>query len=267
MIYLTDNNVMGLVDFLVTSNTRKDLLHLIWREGVEASGHQLALLSKATYSTVHGELEAMKQEGLVTSRRQGRAEVFSKNDGYPSKMALLILLEVPKAKSVASDDVSDEDVRSNLARFGTPVVTQGKSTLNLSLEEALVWGLDLARKDSTVARALPVAFARNRKTYDLARLEYLARRNKVLPVLGFYLELTAILSKDKKLQVFAKQLMDKRRKKMELFFKTQKINKYEQNLVEKNTPTVARHWHFLMNMGLDSFETLFKKNVLEGEFA
>jgi hypothetical protein len=49
MIYLTDNNALGLVDFLVTSNTRKDLLHLLWREGVEeASGHQLALLSKAT---------------------------------------------------------------------------------------------------------------------------------------------------------------------------------------------------------------------------
>jgi hypothetical protein len=61
--------------------------------------------------------------------------------------------------------------------------------------------------------------------------------------------------------------MDKRRKKMELFFKTQKINKYEQNLAEKNTPTVARNWHFLMNMGLDSFETLFEKNVLEGEFS
>ncbi len=234
---------------------------------MEASGHQLALLAKATYSTVHGELEYMKQEGLVTSRRQGRAEVFSKNEKYPSKKALLMLLEIPKTKSVDSDNATDEDVRSNLARFGAPVVTQEKTSFNFSLEEALVRGLSLARKDSTVARALPVAFARNRKTYDLARLEYLARRNKLLPVLGFYLELTGVLLKDKKLQVFAKQLMDKRRKKMEFFFKSQKINKYEQLLVDKNTPAVARQWHFLMNLGLDSFETLFKKNLLEGDFA
>ena len=266
MIYFTDNNTMSLVDFLVTSNTRKDLLHLLWGEGVEASGHQLALLSKATYSTVHGELEVMKQEGLVTSYRKGRAEVFSKNNEYPSKRALLMLLEMPKTKGADSEKVSDEDVRANLARFGAPVVLQANSTLDLSLEDALVHGLDLARRDSTVARALPVAFARNKKTVDLARLEYLARKNKVLPVLGFYLELTAVLLKDKKLQSFAKALMDKRRKKMEVFFKTQKTSKYEQALVEKNTPLVARHWHFLMNMGMDSFESLFNKNVLEGEF-
>ncbi len=265
MVYLTDNNTMSLVNFLVTSNTRKDLLRLLWGEGVEASGHQLALLAKKTYSTVHGELEVMKAEGLVTSNREGRAEVFSKNDDYSSKKVLLMLFGIPKESHKDSDNVSDQDVRANLARFGVPIVTQAKATLNLSLEEALVHGLDLARKDSTVARALPVAFARNKKTLDLARLEYLARRNKVLPVLGFYLELTAVLSKDKKLQSFARNLKDRRRKKMEVFFKLQKTNKYEKNLTDKNTPLVARNWHFLMNLGMDSFESLFNKSMPEGK--
>ena len=92
IICFNDNNHMALLDFLVTSDTRKDLLHLLWGENAEASGHQLSQLVRRTYSAVHSELEAMKEEGLVTSREEGRAKVFRKNDQYPSSEALKSLL-------------------------------------------------------------------------------------------------------------------------------------------------------------------------------
>ena len=76
------------------------------------------------------------------------------------------------------------------------------------------------------------------------------------------MELTATLLKDKTLKKRARKLVDRRRKKMEPFFKNQKPSRFEQKLVEKNTPMVARNWHFSMNMGMDSFEDLFRKNIL-----
>jgi len=263
MIYFYDNNIMGLFKYLVTSQTRRDLLNLLWHEGVEASGHQLALLAKTAYSAAHAELEAMKEEGLVTSHKEGRAEVFSKNNKYPFKQALLTLLQAPPSKNSAADKVTENALRANLAKFGAPLVTS-QSTSGLSLEETLVRGLELARHDATVARSLPVAFARNKKSLDLARLEFLARKNKVLPVLGFYLDLTAFLLKDQKLHSTAQSLADRRRKKMEMFFKTRESGAFEQTLAEQNTPPLARKWRFLMNMGMDSFESLFKKNFPEG---
>jgi hypothetical protein len=59
--------------------------------------------------------------------------------------------------------------------------------------------------------------------------------------------------------------MDHRRKKFELFFQGQKQSSFEIKLVELNTPPVARKWHFLMNMGMNSFESLWKKNLTEGK--
>jgi hypothetical protein len=251
---------MSLLNFLVTSRTRKHLLALLWKEGLEASGHQLALLADSSYSSVHAELEAMKREGLVHSRTEGRSGVFAKNNAYPFKDVLLQLLEAREGFDTPAVPTSD-DVRANLARFGTPVATSAKSNCDLSPEEALVYGLELARSDSTVARSLPVGFAKNKSTLDWSRMEFLARKLDVLPVLGFYMELTATLSKDKALRKRAIELVDRRRKKMELFFKNQKPGRFEQKLVEKNTPAVARNWHFLMNMGMDSFELLWNKEL------
>ena len=36
-------------------------------------------------------------------------------------------------------------------------------------------------------------------------------------------------------------------------------NRRARRLADKNTPDLARRWHFRMNLGLDSFEELFRK--------
>jgi hypothetical protein len=251
---------MNLLDFLVTSEIRKELLKLLWVDNLEASGHQLAQLAQASYSAVHSELEAMKNEGVVTATEKGKAMMFKKNKNYTGRKALSTLLAT-LPKTARSRKPADDEVKLSLVKFGAPLGVDGESGLNLSLEETLAYALRLARRDSTVARVLPVVFAHNKDVLDFPRLEFLARKLEVLPVLGLFLDLTASLSKDRKLHKVALRYDDRRRKRMQNFFENKKFNRFEDELAAKNTPPVARSWRFLMNMGMDSFENLFQKNL------
>lgn len=252
---------MSLLDFLVTSKTRKELLRVLFGQDVVASGHQLSKLVGGAYSLVHYELAAMRKEGLVMSRKEGRAVVFRKNDKYPERKALETLLDVKKESVMLGKQVDDQRVRLNLARFGAPLSVDGESENDLSLEETLALALGLSRRDATVARVLPVVFAKNKDRLDLPRLEYLARKQGVLPVLGFFLDMTGSLTRNPGLRADARRLMDRRRKRMEPFFVRRKFSEFENRLAEANTPPVARSWHFLMNMAMDSFESLFQKHL------
>ena len=256
---------MSLLNFLVTSETRKELLRLLWVDNLEASGYQLARLAGGAYSSVYDELEAMKKEGLITSRRQGNAVMFRKNDGYTWRKALTTLLNTQQVSVARAKKPTDDEVRLSLSKFGAPLRVHRESELDLPLEETLVCALTLARRDATVARVLPVVFAKNQDLLNLRRLEFLARKQGVLPVLGLFLDLTALLTKRQKLHAEARRFKDGRRKRMENFFVDRKFTRFEKELAERNTPSVARHWHFLMNMGLDSFEDRFKKSFPEGE--
>lgn len=262
IIYYYDNIIMGLLDFLVTSETRKGLLRLLWGQNVEASAHQLAKLTDAAYSGVHAELGAMEKEGLVMARRKGKALIFRKNDGYHYASELRGLL-ADQMRWAGPTQASDDDVRLNLVKFGAPLAVHGETNVDLPVEEALVAGLNLSRRDATVARVLPVVFAKNRNSVDWDRLEFRARQQGVLQPLGLFLDLTGSLLNNNSLKRRAKHFMDHRRKHLEHFFLNAKPNRFEQMLAEANTPKVARDWKYLMNVNMDSFESAFKKNMGE----
>lgn len=251
------------MDYLVTSETRRELLRLLWVDNVEASGHQLAQLAGGAYSAAHAELQAMTKEGLAMSQPKGRAVLFKKNKAYRCKEALTSLLGPPAAPDSTSEP-TDADVRLNLLKYGAPLAVHGRSRLNLPLEETLARSLGLARRDATVARVLPVVFARNATGLNVARLEFLARQQNVLPVLGFFLDLTASLSKNRRLRAAARRLIDRRRKRMENFFVDRKFGRFGEELNRRNTPPIARSWHFLLNMRMDSFKDLYEKHFPEG---
>jgi len=259
---------MNLLDFLVTSETRKKLLKLLWVDNLEASGHQLAQLAQAAYSVVHNELEAMKNEGLVTSSEKGKAMMFKKNNNYTDRKALAVLLSgTPKTYSGLSRKPTDDEVKLNLSKFGAPLCVHGETKMNFSLEETLAYGLVLARRDSTVTRVLPVAFAKNKDVVDFTRLEFLARKLEVLPVLGMFLDITSSLLKNQKLHRLAQSYDDRRRKHVQDFFVNKKLSRFENELATKNTSPVARSWRFRLNMPMESFESLFRKNFLKGQSA
>ena len=156
---------------------------------------------------------------------------------------------------------SPELVQAWLAHLGAPLYgsTAVKAADVPPPERVLAEALLLARRDATVARALPSGLYRTRKRLDFGLLRRLARERGQGRALGFFLELTAELSGDASLARQARPLaVDVRnRKRASQFFKLRSAT--ERRLAELKTPPVARRWGFRMNMSADSFASMFRK--------
>ena len=126
-------------------------------------------------------------------------------------------------------------------------------------EQVVVQGLRLAHTDASVARALPVMLWANRDTLRLADLVRRARRAKEGATLGFFLDLTSELAGSRPFAAAYADLRQDRPRAETFFFEGAEKSLVGKELAALNTPPVARRWRFLMNMPLDSFETLFRK--------
>jgi len=126
-------------------------------------------------------------------------------------------------------------------------------------EHVLAEALPLARKESNVARALPVAFHHVRERLDFSLLRRLAAERGQERALGFFLDLTSELSGDEALAREARSLATRvrRHKRASQFFKVHSPT--ERRLAEMKTPPTARRWGFRMNMPQDSFSSTFHK--------
>ncbi|MFH1262529.1 MAG: hypothetical protein V1495_03660 [Pseudomonadota bacterium] len=94
---------------------------------------------------------------------------------------------------------------------------------------------------------------------DYPVLRYLAKEAGELQTLGFFLDLTGTLAGRKSLKKAAQELIDRRVKYSEPFFRNGSPNKYVAALADRRTPPLARKWHFTMNMDMDDFRTFFRK--------
>ncbi len=148
--------------------------------------------------------------------------------------------------------------------LGAPLLTESSSdadSIELLLpEEAIAEGVELARRDATVARALPVAIYRSRNDVDFGRLYREARRRTDPQAVGMFIDLTAALGSSPWLRRQAVQFRDRRRTRVQDFFLAA-TSPLQRALAERNTPQVARRWSFRMNLGLDAFESTFKRFV------
>jgi transcriptional regulator with XRE-family HTH domain len=126
-------------------------------------------------------------------------------------------------------------------------------------ERVLAEALPLSRKESNVARALPVAFHHVRDRLDFNLLRRLAAERGQERALGFFLDLTSELSGDEALAREARPLVAhaRRHKRASQFFKVHSPT--ERRLAEIKTPPTARRWGFRMNMSQDSFSSTFRK--------
>jgi DNA-binding phage protein len=163
-----------------------------------------------------------------------------------------------KAKPHSSTHSQSDLARAWLAQLGAPLY--GKSLVEgrrpPDPEVVLTSALELAHRDATVARALPVVFMRQRHNLNLDELRRRARQANQSRTLGFFLDLTGRLTGDEDLRRAAKTLRPKHLPTTD-FFKTR--SDLERTLAEANTPEVARDWGYRLNMGLDSFESLLAK--------
>jgi hypothetical protein len=126
-------------------------------------------------------------------------------------------------------------------------------------EQVVVQGLRLAHTDASVARALPVMLWANRDGLRLTDLVRRARRANEGATLGFFLDLTSELAGSRPFAAAHPDLRNDRPPTDTFFFEGAEKTLVGRELATLNTPPVARRWRFLMNMPLDSFETLFRK--------
>ena len=126
-------------------------------------------------------------------------------------------------------------------------------------ETVLADGLKLARGSASVARALPLAFWKTRERLDLDRLLKEGERRGQARTLGFFLDLTSQLSSERTFGGAAAKLRVRPLSRPTQFFRPTTLR--ERRLAELRTPDVARKWGFRMNMGMDSFESMFEKGA------
>jgi hypothetical protein len=99
----------------------------------------------------------------------------------------------------------------------------------------------------------------NRDGLRLADLVRRARRAKEGATLGFFLDLTSELAGSRPFAAANAALRQDRPASDIFFFEDAEKSLVGKELAAFNTPPIARRWRFLMNMPLDSFETLFRK--------
>jgi hypothetical protein len=176
----------------------------------------------------------------------------------PAGLGLFVgKLDIP-AENAPADP---EQVQAWLAHLGAPLYgsTAVKPSDVPPPERVFAEALPLARREASVARAMPLALYRSRRHLDFSLLRRLARERGQGRTLGFFLELTGELSGDRSLAREARPLAReaRRRSRAVQFFKLRSPT--ERRLAELKTPTVARRWGFRMNMSADSFASMFRK--------
>lgn len=142
-------------------------------------------------------------------------------------------------------------VRRELRALGAPLQVEPAPDVP-DLEGALAEGVRLARRDATVARVLPLCFAKARPMLDRQRLLLAAKRVREKQAVGFFLALTGQLTGDRELKRWAATFRDRRVHDVRDFFEAPS-SPGSRELAERRTPELARRWRFRMNMGLDSF--------------
>jgi hypothetical protein len=245
-----------MLQFLVKSKARRRLLTLLWVEEARGSVSTLADEAGLAFATAHSELKEMLQYELACVERDGRSDVYFSNSAHPQSELLKALLVGEQLKFVSSE--ADDTTMGWLKELGVPLRTASSTTPAPSPTEVLALGLRLARKDPTLARALPLGVWAQRDSLDLSALQQLVKRPEEKHTLGFYLELTGQLGGDRKLRKISELFKDGRMTAEREFFLLP-TTKSRRKLSSSMTPKVAKKWGFRMNLDYEAFESQFNK--------
>lgn len=239
--------------------TRRELFRLLWGRRVNGSVSTLARAAGVSFAAAHRELEAMRVAGLATSRRVGNELRYRATDGHPRSALLSELAGVGDDDANAAEK-GDARVRSWLVDAGAPLAGPAPEHPTPSLEVVLAEGVALSHRDATVARVLPVVLWNRRHDLALELLMLEAKRRDEHHALGYFLELAGRFGHDASLVEAAQALNDGRRRRTRLFF-VGPHGRYQRDATRRNTPPEAKRWGFLMNVGLDSFQSTFDKHA------
>lgn len=245
---------MELFKYLFKTQEQAKLAELLWVDKVNASVNELSHLTGFSYSSAHEELQRMKSLNLVKMQRDGKATLYS---------SALTDVEEEVVKNLFTTTGMENKKRVSFNDFNLPLLGDFSELLTdeqLEPEELLVRAVKLAKKNATLLRVLPLMLKKMGDELNLYQLVYWGKRYGVNRELGFLLDLTAEITKNKKFSKLARQFKDKRWSKPEYFFNSDNnLSGFQAKLTEKNTPELAKKWYLKLNMGLDSFQTLYAK--------
>lgn len=249
---------MSLADFLFKTESQKKLAQLVWAEKLEASVREFSLMSGLSYATAYEELHQMEKLGLVKKVFKGRSTMYS---SFLSKEEQSVFKKLLPSESEMWQKSSGFGAK--LLELGLPysgnVQLLGRESV-ADLEELVVRAVWKAKKNATLARALPVLLVKVLSGLNKHSLLYWAKKYNVKKELGFFVELTGVLSQDKLLKKLSHYFRDKRWSQDDfLFVKEKTMTGYQAQLVDENTPDLGKRWHLKMNMGMDSFSSLYLK--------
>lgn len=246
---------MKLLNFLFKTEGHRKLANLLWVENLSSSVHEFSEMTDLPYATAYDLLNKLEGMALVRKTRKGRATLFSSNLSDEELKPLRTLLN--------PEDRSEKQKSWKAADFDLPLAGEFKDLSELEAgtkEEFLVKATALAKKDATLLRTLPLLAVRLGHNLRAPYLSHWSRRLHLDRELGFTLDLTATLSHDKKFAHLARKFRDKRWAKPSFFLsKDQDVEGFQAELVERNTPDLARKWFLRLNMNLDSFKSLYSK--------
>lgn len=235
----------------MTAGARRKLLVALFDDAASGSVEELAHRTGVGRASASRELRTMQNLGLVVSERQGAREVFR-----TAKTAAADLLR-QLSRSVPVRPVPRQSTRGELRSLGAPLWVPPRHVTEV--EATLVAGVKEAHEDPTLATVLPLSFVGAAKRgLDLHRLLELARLAGEKAAVGFFLDVTGVVSKDKRFHEWARAFRDGRRSAERPFFFGE--SRFTKLLAQKNTPAVARAWGFRMNLPMEAFAEAYGKH-------
>lgn len=220
-----------MLEYLVTSRTRRELLRRLWLHGDRGSVSALARASGVSFAAAHRELEAMKAAGLACVERHGLEAVYRAENRHPEAAVLRSLL-------------SPRDGSRELPAEGP---------WGASAEDALADSVVRSRGDVGIALALPFALWRQREQLDYAGLVQAATRRNERQALGLFLQLAGQLGGDRRLMLRASTLRDGRRTVVRPYFSP------AVGATGVRPLPLALRWGFVLNVELSRFAAAFKR--------
>jgi DNA-binding transcriptional ArsR family regulator len=243
--------------YLVTSRARRGLLEALWREGARGSVSELARVVGVSFSSAYEELEAMRAAGLAAKERQGKRLVYGARPDHPDADLLMRLLVKREPEPLGERQSRLRHMEEKLTALGAPFLAPPRKTAGESTEQTLADALVLAHESGQLAEMLPYVLWFNRERMNLGQLVEEATRRDERATLGLLLELAGKLGHAPELVRAASELGDRRRRRVRQFF-TRASGRWAAAVARLNTPSVARRWGYLMNMPLESFESVFR---------
>jgi|CXWL01.1.fsa_nt_gi DNA-binding transcriptional ArsR family regulator len=249
-----------MLDYLVTSRARRELLRLVWGEKRSGSVSELARAAKVNFSAAHRELEGMFRAGLVATERRGAELLYRQAPDHPQAQLLRELAQASRVSAARPKGQldSENEVRGWLSRLGAPLPASDSTGPLPPVEKVVADALVLAHSDATVARVLPLLLWRQRDSMCLERLVEQATKQNEGQALGYFLEMAGRLGKDPSLVNAAKLLVDRRRRRPRMFF-SGPHGRHAIAAARARKSPVARRWGYLMNADEASYQSLFDK--------